>query len=186
MVNLIKKTFLLIILVSSTLYSHPHLFIKPTLELVISDNKIEGLKVSWEWDRWWSAEVVSECDLDKSGSFDDKEIKMIYEEFFSAIKNFNYFTDLYINSKKIKISLVSGFSASIGKDNIVTYVFTIPISHVATSGAKVKVNFNDETIYTAFDRSIKLKPNSLYIFNNYKVAESGYYGAEVTFEIKSK
>ena len=38
--------------VSIAVYSHPHLFIKPSLELFVEDGAVSGIRIVWEWDNW--------------------------------------------------------------------------------------------------------------------------------------
>lgn len=173
-------------LLSTLLHSHPHLFIKPSVEVVITNSTIKGIKITWEWDKWWSEDVINECDIDKNNAFDKKEIQLIYKNFFSGVKDFNYFTEIYVNKNKSRINTVLDFNASINKDNIVAYSFIIPLEVKYETGIKIKICFNDETIYTAFDKNLILVSNTDYTFNNLKISEYSYYGVQVAFEICDK
>ena len=79
------------------------------------------------------------------------------------------------------------FAAFIGKDKLVTYSFVIPFKKpVKGTGASVKIDFNDETVYTAFDRGIKIMPNDTFKVTDFKSSEHGFYGASVSFKLKGK
>jgi len=180
-----KKSLLLFCFLSlvTILYGHPHLFIKPSIEIVIDTNVINGIKITWEWDKWWSEDVINECDIDKNGILDKKEIKLVYKTFFIGIKDFNYFTEIYINNNKIKINNILDFTANVNKDKIVTYDFIIPIGFKFEAGTKIKICFNDKTIYTAFDENIVLIPIKDHNFENLKMSDCGYYGVQIIFDI---
>lgn len=177
----------IVLFISITAFSHPHLFIKPSLELFVEDGSVSGIRIVWEWDKWWSAEVVAECDSDKNGVFDAKETKIVFEDFFSAVKSFGYFTAIYVDGKSVKIDEVLQFAAFIDKDKIVTYSFVVPFAKpVKGTGASLKIDFNDETVYTAFDRGIKIMPNDAFKVTDFKSSEHGFYGASVSFKVKGK
>lgn len=42
--------------------------------------------------------MISECDINRNNSLDEKEIQLVYNDFFSGIKDFNYFTEITIRS----------------------------------------------------------------------------------------
>ncbi|HPO50298.1 MAG TPA: DUF1007 family protein [Spirochaetota bacterium] len=184
----IKKIifFLIFIILSRFLYSHPHLFIKTSVEAVISEGVAKGIKINWEWDKWWSEDVINQCDKDGNGIFSDSEIKLIYDDFFIGIKDFNFFTELFVNDKKIKISKVLQFSADVKKDKLVSYNFIIPTDEKIGEILKIKIGFNDETIYTSFDKNIFLKKDKNFNYSGVSLNEKGYYGAEIIFNLSKK
>lgn len=184
----IKKIIisLIFIILSRFLYSHPHLFIKTAVETVILEGAAKGIKINWEWDKWWSEDVINQCDRDGNGVFGDSEIKLVYDDFFIGIKDFNFFTELFVNDKKIKISKVLQFSADINKEKLVSYNFIIPIDEKIGEILKIKIGFNDETIYTSFDKNIFLKKDKNFNYSNVSISEKGYYGVEIRFCISKK
>ncbi|HOF00634.1 MAG TPA: DUF1007 family protein [Spirochaetota bacterium] len=168
---------------NSLAYSHPHLFIKSSSDFLIKDNFIKGIKISWTWDKWWSEDVINECDKNNDNLFDEKETQLIYEDFFIGIEDFNYFTEITINNKKIKIAGVKDFKAFINSDKIVTYIFVIPIEVKIEDEVKISLAFNDETIYTAFDKNVVLKNITGYAYKNLKITNYSYYGVKIDFTI---
>ena len=164
-------------------FGHPHLFIKPSIEIVSNENIIKGIKLIWEWDNWWSEDVINACDTNKNGIFGDDEVKLVYKNFFSGVKDFNYFTEIFINGEKLKIISISDFNAYIDKDYIVIYEFSIPIELKLENTLKIKIRFNDETIYTAFEKNINLIKNNNYKFTNLSIADYSYYGVQLSFNV---
>lgn len=171
--------FIILIFCFCLAQAHPHLFIKSSFDLIISNNNLKGIKVIWNWDKWWSEEVIRECDLDKNGAFNAKETELIYKDFFSAIRDFNYFTRVYVHNKEIKVRKVENFKARIEKDKTVTYEFVIPINAKLNKQSFVELFFNDNTIYTAFDRNAKaIKTTNLKDLN---IETYSYYGIKISF-----
>ena len=175
--------FTLIIPFSRELQGHPHLFIKPAVEIIRINESSDGIRIFWEWDRWWSREVIRECDTDRNGRFDNKEIDIIYKDFFSALRNFSFFTGIQINGRRLRINSVTQFHAEIGADEIVSYSFVIPLNSSINSPTNIRIFFNDETIYTAFDRTIGLAENPFFSFSNIDVSNYSHYGISMSLTV---
>ncbi len=179
-------TIILLIIILSLpagLHSHPHLFIKPAIEVIKTGPDSAAIKMTWEWDKWWSKEVIRECDKNRNGYFDTSEIKLVYHEFFSGIKNFGFFTQIYLNGKRVRFNSVNNFSAYINSDDIVFYTFIIPINIDTTGPMTVRICFNDETIYAAFDQAVQLIKNSDINYTLISMKKLSYYGTEILFDI---
>jgi len=149
--RIMRRIILIIVLtsaVSGTLSAHPHLFIKPEISVINENNVISGIDIEWEWDEWWSRDVIENCDLDKNGQFDKKETESIYNDFFIGIKDYNFFMEIYANKKRQTVKNVINFSAK-AKNKIVTYKFTVPLN-LSEANINFRIAFNDETIYTSF------------------------------------
>lgn len=174
---------ILLSLVLTNIYSHPHLFIKPELKPRISGNTLSGIEITWEWDKWWSNDVITYCDTNRDGKFDARETKMIYDDFFIGIKEFDFFTEIFLNNRKYNIRTVTDFSASIGAGNIVTYKFVVPLNIELTQTTAVRVSFNDETIYAAFDK-ISISSGDNFSITGIKTETKGFYGVQISAELK--
>jgi len=175
--------FIIFLLSWNFLYSHPHLFIKPSIELLISESIVKGVKISWNWDKWWSQDVMSNCDSNRDNAFNEKETLSVYKDYFSGIKEFDYFTKIFINGKKCKIVKTEKFTVKVNKDKTLTYTFIIPLEVKFDKDLKFSIAFNDETIYTAFDKSINLSPADGYFYKAIKPSNDGYYGTKVDFTV---
>lgn len=187
-----KKKYLLIIFLlfispaAVRLYSHPHLFIKPTVEFIKTGQKRGAIKIKWEWDKWWSRDIIRECDINKDGFFDKNETKLVYDDFFIGIKKFNYFMEIRLNGKRLNFNSVSNFSASVDSNKIASYTFIIPIKPEITDPMEVAICFNDKTIYAAFDKEIILSANNDFTYSRISIKDSGYYGRKIVFDISKR
>lgn len=176
------KFFFMFFITVSICFSHPHLFITPSAAVIISNSVVEGVRIIWKWDKWWSSDVMSECDKNKDGKLDSNEIKLVYQDYFSGIEDLNFFTEVYVNGKKVKIKKVLDFSVSVLEDNLVEYVFVIPLDIPIESKVEMEIVFNDESIYTAFDKKVNISSSSG-VIKNPKLSPVGYYGVKVIFDI---
>jgi len=175
--------FFILLFIGCCLFAHPHLFIKPSVKVIADSGNIKGLQISWEWDKWWSQDVLDSCDKNKNGKIDSKEEQdLVYKDFFIGIKDFNYFTMIYADNKKIDIKNILDFKAEV-KDSIVIYIFFIPFDiNFITKRVNFKIIFNDETIYTAFDEKIYIIDNNGSNYNNIKIEPFSYYGRQIIFD----
>jgi len=164
-------------------HSHPHLFIKSGIEFVENETSVTGIRVQWSWDSYWSADVIAGCDTDRNGVLSDKEVKAVFTDFFDGIKEFNYFMELHVNGKKTPIKSITNFHAQIESDKTVTYFFTIPFTTGNIPLNTLKVGFNDDTIYVAFDKNLKVSNGTLYGFSDMTIGTFGYYGFSASFNI---
>lgn len=176
--------FLIVFLLFTiSLNGHPHLFIEPSVELVLSENVISGIRVIWKWDIWWSMDVIAACDLDKDFFLNEEEIELVYKNYFSRINRVGYFTDIYINGKSHRISKVEQFSAKIEEDETVSYSFLFPLNVEIKGETGVRIVFYDRTIFTAFDRDLKLIKHEDLNYENVRISTYSLYGVQVQFDV---
>ena len=174
---------ILLLLLGNIIYGHPHLFITPSIGIVKNENSLAGIQITWQWDKWFSEDIIMECDTNYNGSLEKNEIKLVYDDFFVNIRDFGFFMILVINNKKYRIKSVTGFEAKINNDRTVTYDFIVPVNISLESPVKVELYFDDTTLYTAFDKEILLDSGESCIFKNIKIGTYNYCGAEAVFEI---
>ncbi len=179
--KLLIPLFLLMIVAS--LFCHPHLFVEPSVKVLTSENTISGILVYWKWDLWWSMDVISECDLDRDFAFNEKEVELVYKDFFSPIRQYAYFTEITVAGKKQSINRVENFDAVINGDETVTYSFVFPINVEINQRVPIKILFNDRTIFTAFETNIETIENDQLIYQNIKTSGYGFYGAQVELDV---
>jgi len=177
---------LLSIMLFSKLLAHPHLFIEPSLEFIVSDNSIRAVRVCWKWDRWWSMDVIFDCDINRDGYLDEEEIKLVYNDYFKGIQNFNYFTQIFIDGNKSNTGQVKNFTAKINNDETVSYCFDFAVEASLNRSVKFEIRFEDITIFTAFDRDLTIKNHQDLVYKDLTIGMLGYYGVKAELIIEKK
>lgn len=157
------------------LAAHPHVFINTGSRFVFGPATLQGLEVSWEFDEFFSGQVLEACDSNKDGNLSAAEQILVRKKFFANLKSFHYFTFVWINEKFHKAVRVSKFKARVGAGRKVTYTFFIPLGSQLEAAAKtVKVMYLDESNFVAFfskDNTISVageKPTVVKAVNNTK------------------
>lgn len=117
------KIVLFVLLLTSQALSHPHTFIEvhPTIE--IHDSKLTKMHIRWEMDEMTSMMLIAELDTNQDGEFNTTENTFIYENYFSSLNQYNFYTHILSNKKNIPIK-PKNFKASIEKKHLI-YAFDI-------------------------------------------------------------
>ncbi len=110
-----------------SLYAHPHIFIDCSVEFVWEKTDLKGFYVEWEFDRFFSADIIRSFDTDRNGVFDAQETRKIFQSAFSNLKNFHYFTFIRQGKQRTSPASVSQFSVS-QKNGQVIYRFFVELS----------------------------------------------------------
>lgn len=147
------------ILTLKPLYAHPHIFIDYSVDL----NKNSRANIVWTFDPLESERNIYYFDNNSDGTLDTEEVKILYNEGFKRIREYNYFILLRLNDKEIPISKVYNFDARIIEDGRLAYMFDIDIPEISDND-KLSIALFDTTYFVSFGEPDK---NSIILDNNY-------------------
>ncbi|KPA18547.1 protein containing DUF1007 [Candidatus Magnetomorum sp. HK-1] len=129
----------------SIAFSHPHVFIENKLTFIFDENSLKGIKQEWQLDEFFSQSILSEINKDGDNQLNKKEIEAVRSFAFESLKDYQFFTHVKINGKKIEIKSAKNFSAEI-KEGKLIYIFFIE--------CPVNINKKDLNLIVAiFDNS---------------------------------
>ena len=140
---------LILVLTAAPAWSHPHVFLYSSVDVVFDEKGLAGFRIGWLFDEMFSSMIF--LDFDKNGNqrFEPSEIEAIREGAFSNLRNFDYFTHIKINGEPFKVKFVADFSASINKGQLV-YRFFVPCHVQALETFKeVKLSIYDQSFYSS-------------------------------------
>ncbi len=134
------------------------MFIDAMVKVICTDSTLAGFYVYWDFDEMNSAILIEENDRNKNNRFEKKEYKNIEENAFSYCAKSDYFTVLNWEDTYHPITKVERFTAKIIANNRIQYSFYIPcnIPLSKIEGKKIKLFFEDPTMYVAFSLRKKL------------------------------
>lgn len=183
--NRLKCFILLLIFFSLAciVSAHPHIYVNSTVQVLVKNDNLSGVRVTWVWDKWSSENVLNDCDLDKNGTFNTQEIQLVKKYYFQQLAGFGYFTELYVNGRELRVKKVTGFSAQVNKNGSVIFGFTIPITSRTEIPTKIGICFNDQSYYVAFEQDVTVRPVQGYRITNFKKSGYGYYGVQFLFHL---
>lgn len=139
----------------SPLWAHPHIFIDYQMELVLSQGKMQGIKMDWHLDLMNSQLILEEFDSNHDRRVTGQEALAIAENMRDNLKSFEYFTQVLVNGHRIPIRTVKNIQVTYHNKQIV-YRLYLPCPIPVTPEAKqLTITPLDNTNYVAFS---PLKP----------------------------
>lgn len=128
---------------------HPHVFMDVELTFVFDLQGLTGIQQRWVFDEMFSAQIVDMVDANDDGRLTEAEARKIEQEAFVNLKNFNFFSHVLVDGRKVAFSKATQFVAR-QKNGIVSYEFLLPCSVPAQAGAKrhLTVAVYDQSYYT--------------------------------------
>jgi ABC-type uncharacterized transport system substrate-binding protein len=111
---------------SAPVGAHPHVWIDAVVTFVFEDRQLVALSHHWKFDEFFGSFVIEEHDADGNGAFDAAEVSAIRENAFSNLREFDYFTHVRLDRRKLPLHEVSTFAARI-EDGVLVYEFTMPL-----------------------------------------------------------
>ena len=137
-----------------TSHSHPHIWIDVVTTFQFNAGKVTAVKVRWAFDPFFSAAIIGEFDLDKSGTFDSAETESLRKAAFEATAEDSYFTHVKINGKPLRLARVQSYAAMIQQTTLVMEFVAYLPEPVDPAADKLTVSVLDNTYYVdvAFDK----------------------------------
>jgi ABC-type uncharacterized transport system substrate-binding protein len=126
-----KKRSLLILLclvLCLPLFAHPHLFIETNCALNFKEGVLNGLWVEFEFDEYFSSEILLSYDADGDTLFNETETEEVYNNAFINLENFNFFTFIRHEEEILYPKETKDFSVRCGDEDKLTYRFFIPLT----------------------------------------------------------
>jgi ABC-type uncharacterized transport system substrate-binding protein len=138
------RYILTFIFAMNILYAHPHVFIEVHPSIIAKNGKTQKIHFKWIIDAMNSSMLIMQLDTNGNGKIDKNENSIAYSDYFSSLKEFNFYTILLLNNKPVNFK-PSNFKATI-ENNRVCYSFDIPGSYNIKN---LKFKFKDETFFVA-------------------------------------
>lgn len=159
-----------------SLFAHPHMFLNSKLEFFWEGSELKKCRVTWDFDKFFSSDIISAYDYDRDGVFNEEENWAVYYNAFINLKNYYYFFFIRDGKERFTPEEVSDFKASY-KDGTLRYSFAVDIPEI--KGETVAIAVYDYTFFCdiAYDEEnpvvfyydgAKVKPE-------YKIAKNKNY-----------
>ncbi|OJF76734.1 MAG: hypothetical protein BKP49_06065 [Treponema sp. CETP13] len=172
-----KKTYIAIILCiipATSLFAHPHVFIKNSSEFVFKENKLDGVWETWEFDRVFSADIISWLDVNQDGDFSADESIQVYNNAFINLQHYYYYTFIRQGNERTNPASVTKFRSH-AKDGIMTYTFYIDLS--SYTGNNIYFAVYDYTYFCdiEYKEPITLTYDETVVQPTYEIVENKNY-----------
>ena len=132
---------------AETASAHAHVFIRDTVEVVFSGKQVTGLNLRWAFDEVFSDGMFNDFDTNGDRSFDAAEVDGIRKVSVPSMKEFGYFTHVWVNGKlKQDFDKVVLDVTNVG--DIVIYEWSLTLAEPADpSRDKVEISIFDDSYY---------------------------------------
>ena len=137
-------TLLLLIGLTTFLSAHPHMMLTSRCTVRWEGEQLSGIQLDWEFDKFFSADIIGSFDLDNNRVFDEEETGEIYQYAFSNLENYHYFVFFREGDRRFFADEIRDFSASC-RDGILTYSFFIPLERF--SGREIHIAVYDYSFF---------------------------------------
>ncbi|MEO1192521.1 MAG: DUF1007 family protein [Pseudomonadota bacterium] len=131
--------------------AHPHVWVEAGVELIMKDDKVTALDITWLFDDFFSELARWDFDLDGSGSLSQQELDALVGVSATTLSESSFFTHLRIGEERPPVRLVRDFY--IEDDGIqLLYRFRVVLPEpVDPAQTDFSVGFFDEGYYVDVD-----------------------------------
>ena len=130
--------------------AHPHVFIDYAVMLVVSADRVTGVRLTWTFDELFSGFIVQEFDKDRNGALSPAEVQRIEATHLAELQKAAYYTTLNVNGKPGPSPVAREFRATAVK-GIVSYEFTLPLALPLASTTAMEILIDDPVYYIAYN-----------------------------------
>lgn len=139
------KKLLSSLLLSTSLFAHPHLFLDIYPTINVKDKKVESLDLKWVLDEMSSNLVLLDFDLNKDGKFSKIEKKIVKKSYFKDFQDYSFYLDINTLEKGFTYKDIKNFDVKTDGLKVVI-TFSVDINKNAKD---LKLSFYDEDFFAA-------------------------------------
>lgn len=145
----------LVLLFSTPLAAHPHVWVSVETTVVYDQGKITGLQNRWTFDEAYTSMALEGLDTNGDGTYDRKELAELAQVNIDGLKEFDYFTHAKLSDAPLTMAAPRDYWLEY-KGQILTLHFFLPLSEPVLAGAPgFTFQVFDPTYFIAFDLAEK-------------------------------
>lgn len=139
-----------VIVAAGPAQAHPHVWVTMQSELVYApDGTITGIRHAWAFDDMFSAFATQGYEGKVKGQFTREELQPLAQVNVESLKDYDYFTYVKIDGKKVKLKEPAAGYYLEWKDAVLTLHFTLPFEQPVKTREMV-VDVYDPSIFVDF------------------------------------
>ncbi|WP_432738521.1 DUF1007 family protein [Maridesulfovibrio sp. FT414] len=136
--------------------AHPHVFVDCSLTFEFDDQGLKGIRQKWWFDEMFATMILGDFDTNHDNKLSADEEKAIENGAFVNLRNFSYFTRIFVDGEDYLPVEATEFKPLI-EDSTLVYSFFVPLRITPDKRPHiVKAAVFDETFYT----SIQMDPKN--------------------------
>jgi ABC-type uncharacterized transport system substrate-binding protein len=127
--------------------AHPHVWVTGAAVLKFEADKLVRVGMRWQFDSFFSQVLTGDFDKDKDGAFSPEETTAMFDQVFTSLKDYGYFTHFRVDDAAVEFSGAENFSTALDKGDLV-YLFDLILAQpIDPVRAKVQFAVYDPSIY---------------------------------------
>lgn len=127
--------------------AHAHVFVLHTVEVVFAGKGVAALRLRWAFDEIFSDGMFKDFDTDGNRSFDAEEVNAIREVSLPSMKEFGYFTHVWVNGDRKETFADVSLDVTSAGDTVI-YEWSLKLAEPADpSREKVEISIFDDSYY---------------------------------------
>jgi ABC-type uncharacterized transport system substrate-binding protein len=137
---------------ASVAQAHPHVWVTVETTVLYDDKQqITALKENWTFDKAYSQYALDGLEQDASGNYTPAAFAELTKENIESLKDYNYFTEIYVEGKRIETAPPIGATNVRDDKAILHFTMTVPLAQPIKPGT-LKVSFlvYDPEFYISF------------------------------------
>lgn len=161
------KFFLMLLPI--TAFSHPHMTIYSSCEFVFEGSDLRGFWVEYQFDRYFTSDMIYYFDENNDSQFDEKETEEIYNTTFLNLEKYGFYISIRKGKTRFSPDHIDRFSVYLN-DQLLSYRFYIEYSD--PDEREIFVSINDPTYFTA-----------IYMIDENPITFSGFSNIQPYYQI---
>lgn len=127
--------------------AHPHVWVTGAATLKFESDKLVKVGMRWTFDTFFSQVLTGDFDKDKDGKFSPEETKAMFDQVFTSLKDYGFFTHFRVDDNEVLFTGAENFSTALDNGDLV-YVFDLKLAQpIDPAHSKVQFAVFDPTIY---------------------------------------
>jgi ABC-type uncharacterized transport system substrate-binding protein len=127
--------------------AHPHVWVTAAANLKFEAGKLTRVGMRWQFDAFFSQVLTGDFDKNQDGAFDADETKAMFDQVFTSLKDFGFFTHVRVGDAEVPFDHAENFTTAVDKGDLV-YMFDLVLEQpVDPKVGPVKMAVYDPTIY---------------------------------------
>lgn len=128
--------------------AHPHVFVEYSFDLLFINDRLDGLRITWVFDDFYSSLLRQTYDVNRDGHFSPEEARRLEQEQFKYFRSFHYNTDVLLNGMPVPVPEARDFQPGL-RDGRVTFTFTLPVRGEQAREGTIEIVADDPDYYFA-------------------------------------
>ena len=148
-------------LIAKPVQAHPHIWVYTSVEVLIDQQNITGIKVHWNFDELYSASFLEEADKNGNMELEPEEtLDTIQSVFKENPQDLFPFMHILLNGSKQEFYLEDP-KIWMATDETLHYTFDIVLNKPVPLKGHHEIGFFDPEFYVSFEQELDLKlPNN--------------------------